>query len=160
MSTVTEALLPYWSEFLAATNRSPDTLLYDAFHFCDSEALATELAELVLAGTKTGTATLVWDCEDEGIAIPKAGDLSIVLSWDRQPLCVIEDTAVEVTPFNEVGDAFAASEGEGDRTLRYWREAHSDFFGRACKRLGRDFEETAPIVCENFKVVHFFVDRP
>ena len=55
--------------------------------------------------------------------IPKAGDLSVVTRWDGQPVCVIETTRVEIHPSDE-GDAdSAATEGEGDGSLAYWREA-------------------------------------
>jgi uncharacterized protein YhfF len=32
--------------------------------------------------------------------------------------------------FDEVDEAFAHDEGEGDRSLQYWREAHQRYFTR------------------------------
>ncbi len=49
---------------------------------------------------------------------------------------------------------FAADEGEGDLSLAYWREAHRNFFGRVCARLGLDFSERIEVVAERFRVMH------
>ena len=56
--------------------------------------------------------------------LPKAGDLSVVTNWARTPLCVIETQRVEIVPYEEVSADFAATEGEGDGSLRYWQQAH------------------------------------
>jgi len=61
---------------------------------------------------------------------------------------------VEIVPFDNVSDSFAATEGEGDKTLRYWREAHWRFFSRECQRIGREPNLHMPVVCEEFKVVY------
>ena len=148
------AVAAFWRNFLAAGGRDAATLPSDIFHFCDNEPDAVELAALVLAGTKTGTASLVWMYEARGEPVPAAGDLSIVTDWHGAPLCVIETTAVSVLAFDAVGAAFAASEGEGDRSLDHWRRVHWEFFGRECARLGRSPACDMPVVCENFRVVH------
>ncbi len=33
-------------------------------------------------------------------------------------------------------EEFAASEGEGDKSLEWWRNAHWKFFSRECEDLG------------------------
>ena len=92
-----------------------------------------------------------------------------VLTWERQggrsgrrcvslrscpgPVCVIQTTQVEVMAFNQVNAGWAYAEGEGDRSLEYWREGHWRFFSRSCERIGRTPSETMPVVCERFKVV-------
>jgi len=128
--------------------------LYEVFHFDDNEPSANELADLVLRGTKRATAGLVWMFEARRRPIPKAGDLSVVTRWDGQPVCVIETTRVEIRPYDEVDADFAASEGEGDGSLAYWREAHWRFFSRECQRIGRTLDVKMPVVCERFEVVY------
>jgi hypothetical protein len=49
---------------------------------------------------------------------------------------------------------FAVSEGEGDRSLEYWREAQRRYFTRECQSAGREFTEDMPVVCERFRVVY------
>lgn len=148
------ALAAFWSGFLETCGRPEQTPLADVFHFADNEADATELAALVLAGTKVGTASLVWMYDARGDAVPAAGDLCIVTAWTGAPLCILETTQVTVAPFEEVTATFAASEGEGDRSLDHWRRVHWDYFGRECARLGRTPSQCMPVVCENFRVVH------
>jgi uncharacterized protein YhfF len=58
-----------------------------------------------------------------------------------------------VVPFREVTATHAYAEGEGDRSLAYWRQAHWEFFSRTCAALGRAPDETMPVVCEEFRVV-------
>jgi uncharacterized protein YhfF len=144
---------PYWAAFVAATGRPPATPLYEAFAFGDGEALATALADLVLRGEKTGTATLTWENEAAGTAPPRVGDLSVVTTWPGRPLCVIETTAFAVHAFEDVDVGFAAAEGEGDRSLTFWRDAHWRYFTRVCARLGREPSPRMPVVCERFRVV-------
>jgi uncharacterized protein YhfF len=143
----------FWSAFLARTARSPATALYESFAFGDSEGLATALAGLVRRGEKVATASLLWECETKGARPPAPGDLSVVTAWDGRPLCVIETTAVEIRAFEDVDAEFAAAEGEGDRSLGFWREAHWNYFGRVCGRLGRTPSPQMPVVCERFRVV-------
>ena len=85
---------------------------------------------------------------------PQVGELSIILDGADQPLCVVETTEVAVRPFNKVDAQFARDEGEGDRTLAYWRQAHERFFTRSLASMGRKFSETMPLVCERFRVVY------
>jgi uncharacterized protein YhfF len=127
---------------------------YEAFAFGDSETLAAELTDLVLQGKKTATASLVWTYESRATRAPRAGDLSIVTTWSGLPVCIIETTTAEVVLFAQVGATFAAMEGEGDRSLESWRSNHTAFFTRECARIGRAFDTTAPVLCEQFRVVH------
>lgn len=83
-----------------------------------------------------------------------ADALGVVTDWGGTPLCVIETTHVEVVPFDRVDERFAATEGEGDGTLRYWRDAHRRFFSRECARIGRQPDLRMPVVCERFEVVY------
>lgn len=149
-------IAPFWPEFLTKTGRTNDTLPYEVFHFTDNEAGANGLAELVLRGEKVATASLLWEYEAEGSRIPQQGDLSVVTSWAGNPQCVIETTHVEVRPFEAIDELFAAAEGEGDRSLRYWREVHWDCFGRVCNEIGREPTQRMPVICERFRVVFEF----
>ena len=63
-------------------------------------------------------------------------------------------TRVDVQPFNQVGLEFAASEGEGDLSLEYWRQAHRDYFDKFCAKFGLDWQEDSPVVCESFELIH------
>jgi uncharacterized protein YhfF len=144
---------PFWQSFVQSCSDDPTPRFFEAFHFDDNERSADELAQLVLAGRKRATAGLVWSFEAASISLPKVGDLSVVTNWARTPLCIIETRRVDVVAFDEVSAEFAATEGEGDGSLEYWREAHRAYFGRECHRIGRTPEPKMPVVCERFEVV-------
>jgi uncharacterized protein YhfF len=147
-------LLPFWQEFLASTEGYEEARLYESFYFADSEEVANELGALVLADVKRATAALVWGLEAQGKNPPKPRDLSIVTDWSGKPLCVIETVETEVVPFEEVTDEFAATEGEGDKTLEYWRRVHWAYFSRECQQIGREPTPQMPVLCERFKVLY------
>ena len=122
-----------------------------AWAFGDSTVEADELLRLVLDGTKTATASALWDYEVEGEALPEVGSLSILLDGRGHPRALITTTDVEVVPFDEVDDEHAHLEGEGDRTLDHWRAAHERFFRTTSSR---GFEPDMPVVLERFQVVY------
>lgn len=87
-----------------------------------------ELAELTAKGIKTATASGydLYKIEDE--PLPQPGEWSIILDGKENAVCVIRTASVSVIPFNKVTEEFAYKEGEGDRSLAYWRRVHIDFF--------------------------------
>jgi uncharacterized protein YhfF len=120
----------YWGQFIQASSSWPGRprRYYKAFRFglgvtsggtpAEAGQAATEIAALVVAGTKTTTASLLWVYEAEGKRPARPGDLSIVLDGYERPVCIIETTEVKIVPFDEmVDEQFAYEGGEGDRTL-------------------------------------------
>lgn len=156
---IPEHLSAFWHEFVAASGGADEGRFYGSFFFGDSEELAKELAELVLRGAKRATAGAHWAYEAEGQRLPEPGDLSIVTDWFGQPQCVIETQSVEVVAFHEVTAEFAATEGEGDGSLAFWRQAHREFFSRECTAAGREFTESMRVVCERFELRYRFSAR-
>ena len=146
----------YWDSFLATQGSdSPyHGKVYVAEGFGDHPKLADELGALVASGIKTGTCSSLWEWQAEGNPIPEVGLITIVLNGAGDPICIIETTEVTQRRFNEVNEAFAHSEGEGDLTLRYWREAHTTYFSRVLPKIGRDFSADMPLVCERFQVIY------
>lgn len=147
------AIAEFWKRFDADAGGVDPARFYEAFHFGDNEELANSLADLVFEGTKHATAGSLWSFEHEGKPLPQPGDLSVVTNWAGSPLCVIETVRVDVVPFNEVTAEFAAVEGEGDRSLEFWRQEHASSFSRECARIGLVFDESMLVACERFRVV-------
>ncbi len=117
-----------------------------SFAFGDGAALADELLDLVLRGLKTATCST----EDEpNTSTP--GERWIVLDGGGNPRCVIESTEVTYRRYSEVDAAFAYEEGEGDRSLAYWRSAHRRYFERQGK-----FSEDMMLMCERFRLIEIF----
>lgn len=146
----------YWDSFLATLpSDSPYCeKKYVAEGFGDHPKPADELGALIVSGIKTGTCSALWEWLAEGNPIPEVGLISIVLNGAGEPICIIETTEVTQRRFNEVDEDFARSEGEGDLSLQYWREAHTTYFSRVLPKIGKEFSEDMPLVCERFQVIH------
>ena len=112
------------------------------------------LAELVLNGIKTATASAYPLYEQEQEPLPKAGDYSVILNTKGEAVCIIRTRKVYVVPFREVSADHAFREGEDDRSLESWRKVHRDFFTREMNDEGLSFDEDMPVVCEEFMRVY------
>lgn len=108
------------------------------------------LANLVIIGEKTATASAHLLYKIENAPLPKIGEYNIVLNSRDEPVCIIQTTRVYVTPFNEVIEAHAYKEGEGDKTLSFWKKSHKTFFTDCLKAVNQQFDEQIDIVCEEF----------
>ena len=124
-----------------------------AWSFGADAEQADALLALVLDGTKTATAGALWDFESDDEPLPEPGSLSIILDGRGHPRALIECTAVEVVPFDQVDAEHAYLEGEGDRSLEHWREVHQRFFTRVATHE-HGFQPDMPVVCERFRVVY------
>ena len=122
--------------------------------FGDGPELADRLGSLVLAGVKTATCSALWEWEAAGDPLPQAGLLTVVLGGEGRPRGIIETLEVRVVPFDQVDGEFAREEGEGDRSLDYWRRAHWNYFQRTLSRLGLAPAPDMPLVCERFRLVY------
>ena len=146
----------YWQSFLSTVpDDSPyRTKTYVAEGWGDSPAMADELGALIVQGAKTATCSAVWEWEAEGNPIPQAGLITIALDGRGEPLCIVEAVEMTVRKYNEVDADFAREEGEGDLSLNYWREEHRNFFSRVLPKIGKEFSEDMPLVCERFRVIY------
>lgn len=115
---------------------------------------ADELARLVLTGVKTATASAYPLYELEGEALPQAGEYSVILNAREEAVCIIRTEKVYVTPCRDVTAEQAWKEGEGDRSLAYWRRVHKEFFTQEMENAGLAFSEEMGVVCEEFRVVY------
>lgn len=124
---------------------------YEAWAFGEAP---DKLAELVVQGIKTATCSAydLYQVEDE--PIPAVGDLSVILNSKDEAVCIVKTTSVYVTEFNKVSSEHAYKEGEGDRSLEYWREVHVNFLTNEFASVQRTFDENTKVVCEEFEVVY------
>ena len=146
----------YWSSYLETLPADSPVRdeRYLAEGWGDSPRMADELGALISPGTKTATCSALWEYEAEGEPLPEVGVKTVVLDGNGDPLCIVETTEVEVKPYDEVDAQFAYEEGEGDRSLEYWREAHRRFFSRTLPDVGREPTTDMPLVCERFQIIY------
>jgi uncharacterized protein YhfF len=127
---------------------------YIAEGWGDSSRMADELGALISSGTKTATCSALWEYEVEREPLPMVGLKTIVLDGNGDPLCIVETIEVEVRPYHEVDARFAYEEGEGDRSLEYWRKAHWRFFSRTLPNIDKEPAPDMPLVCERFRIIY------
>lgn len=118
------------------------------FSFGDSPALADKLLALVLAGSKTATCGALRDFPEGDPSRPEVGRHDIVLDGQGREAAVIETIEVTILRFDEVDEAFAIDEGEGDRSLEHWRKDHEIYF-----RRNGGFSFDMLLICERFRLI-------
>lgn len=114
--------------------------------FGDTEQQADEVVQLILNGTKTATCSNL-----DGEGIPLAGDVFLVVNGKGDPVCSIELTTVKMKTYDQVDEAHAYAEGEGDRSLAHWRKELQRFFEKYDL-----FSPGMTLVLMNFKVIDTF----
>ena len=117
--------------------------------FGDSPELADELLALVLAGGKRATCSSLAACEAD--IMPTVGEVSVILDGAGRPRCAIRTTQVEIMAFEDIGEAFARAEGEGDLSYAWWRDAHEAYYCRE-----GSWAPGMKVVCERFELVEIF----
>ena len=147
-----KAMWDAYLETLPPDSQTPE--IYMTWHFGSRREAANELGRLTQEGIKTATASLFWEYEVNEEEAPQPGDVSIITDYDGAPLCIIQTAEVEIKPFDQVDARQAYEEGEGDRSLAFWREVHWRVFSEACEVIGRTPAPDMPVVCERFSVVY------
>jgi uncharacterized protein YhfF len=131
----------------------PPTRELDVFAFGAGASMASRLAHLVTTGDKRATAMWLEAAKTTGATIPKPGLVSIVVDGFGLPRAAIRTVRTEVYKFGNMPETSAAAEGEGDRTLEDWRDAHLAFFSREAAETGLVFDDSATILMEHFEVL-------
>lgn len=145
-----EASQRYWDEYWELKSQEKPKSNVTAWQFGGNP---NYLAQLVIDGIKTATCSAMVFYEIEQEPMPASGDYSVILNSNDEPVAIIKTVDVQIMPMNEVPEEFAIAEGEGDRTYRYWKEVHEEFFTKELQKLGLNFSEDIQLVCERFVLV-------
>ena len=140
-----------WAEYIDNGNKDEK---HEAWAFCGGGKKADELLALVKEGKKRGTASSLIAYRVENEPLPKVGDKSIILDSNNEAHLIIVTRKVTVTPFLQVHPYHGYMEGEGDRSLNYWREVHEIFFKPDYEAAGKDFDPMGEVVLEEFDVIY------
>jgi uncharacterized protein YhfF len=140
----------FWHDYTQHTGIASTD--YDVVAFGDGPAMATELADLVIAGTKRATASLLRDYASPD-SLPKPGDHVVMLDGNGVPRAIWRTTEITVKPLIDVDERFAWDEGEGDRTRAWWLDAHRSFFGEQAEHDGFTMHDEIETVFERFEIV-------
>ncbi|GEL16123.1 ASCH domain-containing protein [Pediococcus cellicola] len=140
----------YWETF-CESHKLKDAV-YEAWAFGDSPEMADELADLTFRGIKTAT-TSAYDLYEKGESVPQVGEYNLILDGKGHPVCITKTVVVEVIPYKYMTAEHAYHEGEGNRTLAYWRSVHEPFFKKEYQAANQSFTEEMNCLCEVFEVV-------
>ncbi len=133
-----------WKSFASQASIDAE---YEAWAFGDD---ADTLAHLTLMGIKTATSSAYPLYALAGENLPESGEYSVILDSRGEAICIIRTERVFTMPFSEIDARQAWKEGEGDRSLSYWRRVHERFFREELTSVGLAFDENMPVVCEEF----------
>ena len=141
----------FWRAYRNAAGHDHDN--YDVVAFGDGAEMATELAELTVAGIKRATAGLARQFGPDGEAAPVLGGFVVLLDGADRPRAIWRTIELRTGPLNSVDEQFAWDEGEGDRTRDWWLDAHRRFFGRRAAAEGFQIHDEIETVFERFEIV-------
>ena len=141
----------FWRGYCDAAGLHHDD--YDVAAFGDGPDMATELAELTVAGIKRATAGLVGQFGPGGEPPPVVGGYVILLDGADRPRAVWRTTEVRIGPLNSVDERFAWDEGEGERTREWWLAAHRRYFERRAAAQGFQMHDEIETMFERFEIV-------
>lgn len=120
----------------------------ERFSFGDSGELADSLLALVISGEKTAT------CWDAALGqLTEVGRLMVACDSEGKPRAVLRTVKLVQSRFCDVSAEFARKEGEGDRSLDWWRDAHERYF-----RRNGNFAPEMLLWCEGFEVAALIAD--
>lgn len=142
----------FWKQFCLANPEINPEMPYDFWCFGNTSEMAKRLGELVLKGDKRATTTLLEGAKKEGYE-PSIGDYTVITDFEENPMCIIQTIEINVLPFDEVDEEYAFVEGEGDKSLDYWREGHRRFFTIDAAENGLEFNEKSLVICQKFKLL-------
>lgn len=141
----------FWRAYRDAAGLDHDD--YDVVAFGDGAEMATQLAELTVAGIKRATAGLVRQFGPDGEAAPVVGGFVVLLDGAGRPRAIWRTKELRIGPLNSVDAQFAWDEGEGDRTREWWLSAHRRFFGRRAAAQGFRMHDEIETIFERFEIV-------
>lgn len=153
-----KSVVELWEAFIEINPNYKDKELGEWFNFCDNEKDAKECAQLTRDGIKQATSTSLWWFEKNNTDLPEVGNIYVVTDWYKIAKAIVEVVKVEQTPFNQITDEYAAIEGEGGKSLEYWKKVHWDYYSLEMEEFGEKPTEDMMIVCEQFKTI-FTVDN-
>ena len=141
----------FWRGYRKAAGLQHDD--YDVVAFGDGPDMATELAELTVAGIKRATAGLARQFGPDGEPPPVVGGYVVLLDGANRPRAIWRTTEVRTGPLNSVDERFAWDEGEGERSREWWLSAHRRFFARRAAAQGFEMHDEIETVFERFTIV-------
>lgn len=143
-----------WSEYLTANPSHKHHSIPDAWFFHNHAAAANKLAKLVINSKKQAYSELYSWYQKTGTALPKISTQHIITDFNGQAQAIIQLTAVDTIPFDQVTPHYAALDmGTNENALQEWKKAHWDFFTKVLETSGHKPANHMLVVCQRFTTV-------
>ncbi len=143
-----------WADFISADQNPISGEVPKIIHFCDNEKDANICSELVEKEIKQATSHSLLGLQSRKEELPKIGDLAIVTDWNGKAKSIIRTTGVRLIPYFAVREEHARMEGEGDKSLAYWKKVHWDYYSRELSEFGKEPRESMIVVFEQFEKLY------
>lgn len=144
----------FWKNFITDNTRYVNEKTPESFYFCDNEKDANDCAKLVVKKIKQATSPSLWSFEINNEKLPRKGYLNIITNWNKVPQAIILTTKIELIKFSEITAKFAQREGEGDKSLAYWKKVHKAYYKREMQSHKEEFSKDMIIVCQYFDTIY------
>ncbi|SOE09973.1 uncharacterized protein YhfF [Hoeflea halophila] len=116
----------------------------------DSEALNSEIIELMRSGRKTATCATLDEFEDNPGSYPEVGRIDIVLDWNERAAMAVRTLSLEKIAYSEMDPGRVPPQGEFV-DLDDWRRGYAAYLGR-----NGGFDPNVTLLYERFEVVEDF----
>ena len=153
MTAVSTEVERFWAE---CRRVRPDlaTAEFRVRRFGSTPEGCRNLLNLIRAGEKTATFSLLWELEASGDPLPKRGDCFVVTDFDGVPGCAIRMINVSSVPYREVSAEQTRHEGPAAREVEAWRQVHWQHWATSLQRISRKPNEDMIVVFQHFEVLH------
>ena len=153
-NAMNENIKLFWENFINDNTTYLNVKIPESFYFCDNEKDANYCAKLVVKNIKQATVPSLWSFKINNEKLPRQGDLNIITDWNKIPKAIILTTKIELIKFSEITAKFAQREGEGDKSLAYWKKVHKAYYKIAMQGYKEKFSEDMIIVCQYFNTIY------
>lgn len=142
-----------WNDYVNSRSEILNHKVPKTTYFGDNQHDANELAKLTKKDIKKATSHSLLGLQYNKQVLPKIGDLKIVTNWEGEAQCIVKTTKVKLKPYFTIDASYAQKEGEGDKSLDYWKRVHWEYYTRELAAFERLPRESMIIVCEEFEKV-------
>lgn len=136
---------------------TPESREIIAWPLGDNELDGALLSSLVARGLKSGSSSLLLEYGKDQDLLPRESQISVLIDWDSNPICVIKTGQVYITPFAKVSSEQAKADAIGDGSLSFWQDVHWELFEGVCSELGEEMGDDLDVVCERFTCLKSFI---
>lgn len=139
----------FFADFLKRTGKPADTKMAGTLCFGMDAAAADRAAQRIQSGEKRA---MIYPAQGYRAAMharPAIGDLNVVVDWNGNPVCVIENTHVGALTVGAVTEDKIAMLAE-DTSVDVWIE---DVIKREIEELGEHMHAQTPLIIEEFRCV-------